>query len=126
MMQIIGLALIASAVIILLRKYIPEFAIPLSVLAAAVILFLAALQSLPVIEKLEQFTSAAGISAEYIKIMLKALGICYITELAAGTCRDSGESSLASKVELAGRISVVVLSLPLISQVLEIVNGLVN
>ena len=70
--------------------------------------------------------SAYGVEAEYFKVALKALGIGYITSFAADSCRDAGQSALASKAELAGKCAVWMLSLPLVVSVLKIAVGFIK
>ena len=56
---------------------------------------------------------ASGVSGEYTIILIKTLGTCFLAQFAADACRDAGESSLASKVELAGKVAVILMALPL-------------
>ena len=58
--------------------------------------------------------------------MFKTLGICFLAQFAADSCRDAGESALASKVELAGKISILVLSLPLFEDIAQTALGLIG
>ena len=59
-------------------------------------------------------------------MLFKALGICYLTQFAADSCRDAGESALAVKAEIAGRIAVLLISLPLLSQVASTAMDLIG
>ena len=63
---------------------------------------------------------------EYVLVLFKALGICYLTQFAADSCRDAGESALAVKAEIAGRIAVLLISLPLLSQVASTAMDLIG
>ena len=63
---------------------------------------------------------------EYVQILFKALGICLITQIACDACRDLGETAVASKVEAAGKISVLLISLPLFEQILAVVGSLIG
>ncbi|MBQ2676608.1 MAG: stage III sporulation protein AD [Clostridia bacterium] len=126
MTVIIGFSIISAALIVLIKQYKPEFAVPLSVIATAIVLILTIVQSTDIITLIDQMTSQTSIDKGSIKLLIKALGICYITQLAADTCKDSGETSLASRVELAGKITVAVMSLPLITNVLDIIAKLLQ
>ena len=57
---------------------------------------------------------------------MKTIGVCFVCQFTADACRDAGQSSLASKTELAARIAVIVISLPLFRDILETVSGLVG
>ena len=75
---------------------------------------------------IKSYIEAYGIETEYFKVALKALGIGYVTSFIADTCRDSGQTSLASKAELAGKTAIFVLSLPILVSVLNIAVGLIE
>ena len=121
--SIVGFALIAGALSVVLRQNRPEYAMTVSIAAGAAILFMILGLALPVVREIEGLASRAELDTVDIAVLLKALGICYIVELAADACRDAGESSLASKIELGGKLSIVILSLPMITRLVELVAG---
>ena len=57
---------------------------------------------------------------------MKTLGICFLTQFAVDSCKDAGESALASKVELAGKVTVVVMALPLFQSIASTAVSLVG
>ena len=79
-----------------------------------------------VYDTLNGFLSKADIDGEYIKILLKALGICLVTQLSCECCKDCGENAIASQLELFGRISLLIISLPLYSSVISIAISLMG
>ena len=122
MFPIIGLALVAGALSVVLRQYRPEYALAVSVAAGAAILVLIIGMAIPVVNEVNSLAGRAKVSASSLSILLKALGIVYIAQLAGDACRDAGETSLASKIELGGKIAIVALSLPLVAQIVDIVT----
>ena len=62
----------------------------------------------------------------YPEIIYKCLGVCYITQLGSGCCRDCGESGLASVVEAAGRIAILAVSLPLFKALVNIIEKILT
>ena len=68
-----------------------------------------------------ELLQAAALPGKYALILFKALGLCWLAQFAADSCRDAGESALASKVELAGKTAVLLTTLPLFSEVGELV-----
>lgn len=66
------------------------------------------------------------ISGELIQVVMKCLGVCILTELAGQTCRDAGENAIAAKVELAGKVTLVLVSLPLFQRLLEVAERLLS
>lgn len=119
MIKIIIFCLTALILVVFLRQIRPEYALIATVAAGAVVLiYLAVELYTPLYELLKQLNEY-GISNSLTAYILKALGICLITKFGAELCADFGQSSLSSKVELAGKTAVFVLSLPLIKEILN-------
>ncbi len=78
-----------------------------------------------VVSTVSSLFESAKIDNMYIRIIFKSLGVTYITQFAADYCKDCGESAIASQVVLTGKISVLVISLPLFKAFVEIVKGLI-
>ena len=122
-----GLALTGLTALLVLRSYKPDW-VPLIRLAVAVI-FLGIILTMTatVLDYVQELTSATGaLSGETWSILLKAVGIAFLTETAASLCRDSGETGLAGWVETAGRMEILLLSFPLIRTVLDTVASLLG
>ena len=77
-------------------------------------------------ERLGSIVSAIPSSAEYIKLIIKALIITVITQLVSDICRDNGENALASTAEIVTKSAVIIMVMPLFEAVLSIVNGLIK
>ena len=87
---------------------------------AGVIIFLRVMGYLAsVLQYLMDMTLQANISLIYLNTLLKIIGIAYIAEFGAQVCRDAGEGVIASKVEFAAKILMLVMALPLLAAVLE-------
>ncbi len=122
---IAALCIITVFLSAVLRRYKEEHAFFL-LLAAAVMVFGAALSiASPVFTQLRELFEAAE-GAAYFTLLLKALGVCYITRFAAAFCRDSGHTLLSEKIELCGRCAVLLLCLPLIRSIVEFTVTLVR
>lgn len=121
-----ALCIVGAVTAVLLKQYCREQAL-FSSLAVCVIVVTAVLYSIsPVIEKLEQLFLLTSLDRSWLTILLKATGICCITGIAADICRDSGEQALASAVELWGRVSLLILALPLIDSLLTLITGVLS
>ena len=117
--QIVGLGLIGAILAVIIRQQKPELALMLSI-GVGVLLFLTVIgQISAVFNTLRDLASQANISMVYIGTILKIVGIAYIADFGAQICRDSGESALASKVEFAAKILVLVMAVPIIIAVLQ-------
>lgn len=124
--SIIGVALVGTALTILLRQYKPEYAMMIS-LGCGILLFLMTLRNLlPIFTAVTELMDRVDVSGTYASAIIKALGICYVVQLAADTCRDAGETALAGKVELCGKVVVVVLAFPLFENLLQIALSLIQ
>ena len=121
---IVGFALIAGALSVVLRHNRPEFAMPVSIAAGAAILAMLLGMCIPILKELESLAARAKVNPDDFSVLLKALGICYIAQLAADACRDAGESSMASKIELGGKLAIVSLSLPMVIRLVELAGSL--
>lgn len=124
--QFIGIGLIGMILAVLFRQHKPEYAPLISLAAGLAVVFLLLGQLEPIFSQMEEILQQAGIGTEYIAVLLKSLGICYITQLAADTCRDAGESAIASKMELAGKITVMTLAVPYFTGMLQTVGELIR
>ena len=124
--QFIGIGLIGMILAVLFRQHKPEYAPLISLAAGLAVVFLLLGQLEPIFSQMEEILRQAGIGTEYIAVLLKSLGICYITQLAADTCRDAGESAIASKMELAGKITVMTLAVPYFTGMLQTVGELIR
>jgi len=121
---VIGIGITAAVLGVLLRQYRPEYAVFVSLAAGVVILFLVCTSIIPVVEHIQAILDMSSMPGEYAGVLFKALGICLLTQVACDTCKDAGESAIAAKVELAGKVAVLVISLPLFQQVLAVVHSL--
>ncbi len=119
--KIISIALLATTMILIIRQTRPELAMLASVVTGT-ILFLFSIDKIgQVIKLLNRLASSAGLSNEFLGIIFKIIGIAYITEFGANTCKDVGESAIASKVQFAGKCIIVVLGISIIGNFVETV-----
>lgn len=109
-----------------IKRYVPEYAMVLSAVSSAAMLIAILAAASGIIEELDGIFQKSNLDNSVFKAVLKALGLCYITNFASDTCRDFGQTSLASKVELAGKISIVILTLPLINSILSVALELIG
>lgn len=122
-----GLALTGLTALLILRSYKPDWAPLIRLTVAVIFLGITLTMVATVLDYVQELTSATGaLSEETWALLLKALGIAFLTETAASLCRDSGEAGLAGWVETAGRLEILLLSFPLIRTVLDAVTALLG
>ena len=120
-----GVALLAVFLVFILRELRSGLALP-SRLSAVVLLVGAALALyVPVVARMESLLALGG-GSDYATPLLRAVGIALVTELGAWFCRDLGETSIADALSLFWKTEILVLSLPLIDDVLEMAKELLK
>ena len=119
------LAVVAVIVALTLRPKNAEIALMLTVACSVLILVALLSQARQMIGTVNSIVAASQINTGYIAILLKVVGICLLTEFAVNTCRDAGSQSLAGNVSLAGKLLVTITALPLYTDILNTVIGLV-
>ena len=125
LVSVVGVLLCAAFLAAVLRTQRPELAVGLSLLAGVLVTVAVVSRLSPLVASLGRLTAQSGLPEDSLGLVLRAAGVCLITQLAADTCRDAGESSLASKAELAGRFMLLVMALPLFERVLTLITTVV-
>ena len=122
-----GLALVGLTALVLLRQWKPEWAVFLRLAVTVVSLGVILTLLVGSFSYLRELTAGLGGDPTGMwEILLKALGIAFLTETAAAICRDSGEGGLAGWVEMAGKLELLLLSFPLIRTVLDTAVALLS
>ncbi len=119
--KIIGIALIALIIIVLLKQYRPEFTIYISLLTGALILMLVMDKLTGIINLLQSLSNKASINTSFLLLLIKITGIAFLSEFAVSVCKDSGEAAIANKIEMGTKIIIISMSIPIISSLLEII-----
>lgn len=109
--------MLAAFLTVVIRRQIPEQALALTLVAGIVLLIVVLQRAIPLLDCVKDMLSKSGLSDEYLHIVFKALGVCLLTQLAADVCRDVGEQALANKAEFAGKVSLLMLALPLFEKI---------
>lgn len=118
--KIIGIGMIAVIIIIVVKQYRPEFAIYISIVAGILILMISLQKMGIIVSLIKSISEKAGINGEFLEILLKITGIAILTEFAVSICKDSGESAIASKIEMGSKVIIISMSIPIISSLLEL------
>lgn len=119
--KIIGVGLIGLIIIIIMKQYKPDFVIYVSLIVGTIILFMIMDKLNGIIEILTNLSNKASINSEFLVILLKITGIASLTEFAVSICNDSGETAIANKIDLGGKIIIIAFSIPIISALLELI-----
>ncbi len=117
--QVIGLAIVVTVIGSVLRQIKPEMAIQLSILAGVAIFLLVMDKIRLIIDLMQNLADQANISSYYLFIILKVVGVAYLAEFGCQICKDAGENALATKVEIAAKIFVIIVAIPIIVAIME-------
>ena len=122
-----GIAMVGVVALLILRTQRPEWAPLLRMAVTVVALGLTLSLASTVLGYVTELANATGgLDQEGWPILLKALGVAFLTEIAASVCRDSGETGLATWVETAGKLEILLLSFPLIRTVMDTVADMLG
>ena len=114
----LAILLVAACLVLCISAHKPEYAFLLSLATGGAVIILIARELLPHLNTAR--SALDGIpGSTYFSVALKALGISYLSEFIADTCRDFGQSSLAGKAEFAGKCAIFILCIPPALAVLE-------
>lgn len=126
-MRVAAIALLGVVALLFFKQYKPEWGVPLRLILGVALggMILSAAKELLAFAELlagNRDTVTGGMW----QLILKALGISFVTEITSGVCRDSGEGTLASWVDMAGKMALLLLSLPLIREILTVARSLLG
>lgn len=118
--------IVAAVLALLLRRQSPQISLLISVGAGVVLLLTVIREMVLTADEVQAILTSGGISGEYIMILLKTVGICYLTEFTCDTVTEAGLLSLSTNISFVGKITVLVTALPLFRDILGTVSELVS
>jgi len=124
--KIAAIGLIAATLAITIKKTNPEIALQISIVAGILIFLMIINYLTQAIDYVKELASKYPEGLEAITTVLKVIGIAYICEFAVQIIKDAGEEAIATKVELAGKLVIMILTLPMLGNFLELVMGLLS
>ncbi len=101
----------------------PEYAVYLSVATGVLLLLMAAQRLEIVLESVRRIQDSISIQAAYIQVLLKMIGITYISEFAADICRDAGYAAIAGQIGIFAKLSILAISMPIVTALLDTVQN---
>lgn len=116
----IGLALVMCVLIITVEKLKPEISVLLMIVCGVILSLILLEYVAPVMEEIRSIASVGMTDGQLLSVALKSIGICIAVQTASDVCRDSGQTALAGKLELGGRLALLLVALPLFRQLLDL------
>lgn len=120
-LQIVVIGIVATVMIMLLKDDKPEFAVLTSIITSIVIFYIVADKLKIVVQVLTNMAKNADVDFIFFTTILKIIGIAYIVEFGAQISRDAGEESIASKIELGGKVIIMVLAIPILMALMDLI-----
>jgi stage III sporulation protein AD len=118
---VIGIAAIILA--IMFKKGKEEYSLYISLAACALILLWGLGKLEVILDAIEQLQGYIKMNKAYVGILIKIIGITYITEISASLCKDSGYQAIGDQIELVGKLTILAISMPIMLALLETINS---
>jgi len=122
--QVVALGIMGTVLAVTLKKQSPEISLMTAGITGILIFIFICGRMGEILTIFRETAEKAGISGGYFAIVLKVTGIAYLSQFGMQLCADAGESAIASKIELAGKILIMVVSAPILLALLDVVMGL--
>ena len=126
LVKLIGIALIGVVAVSVLRTAKPEFA-AFAVIGTGIVMVITLLSSLQsAILAFDELVQKSGIDDRVFSAVLKIIGIGYLTEYSASVATDAGCVSVAQKLQLGGKIVIFLMSISVVTALVDVVGGLME
>jgi stage III sporulation protein AD len=125
LIKVAAIAVAGAVLGLVIKKNSPDMALMLTISLALIALYLAFDTIKGVTDFITSLADAAQISPAVLTVVLKAVGISIVTKLSSDVCRDAGQSSVASGIELTGSFAALYIALPLFKTVMDMIKTLV-
>ena len=123
--QFIGIGIIAAVAAVTVKAQKPEIALQISLVAGVLILVGVSGELTEAVGVFHTLSDKLGSDKEYISVVLKVIGIAYAVEFGVNVCKDAGQTGIATKLELAGKVIIFVMCAPLMGALMEIISSIV-
>lgn len=119
--QIVIFGLVTTIIVVTVKQQRPDIALLISLAGGTVILIFVVSSLSVVIETISNLFNKSNMDSVYITTILKVIGIAYLADFGAQLCKDAGESAIAAKIELVGKILILLLAIPILTALMELI-----
>lgn len=123
MIRIALIGIIAIMIAIVFKKQKEEYSLYIAIGASMLILILGIGKLEVILEAINRLQGYIQLNSAYIGILMKIVGITYVTEISSSLCKDSGYSSIGEQIELVGKLSILAISMPILLAILDTINN---
>ena len=119
--RILGIGLVTVFASMLLKSIKPEISLIVGLCGGVLILFQTIYYIFQIVETFTNIIQRTGINTGLFRTVLKIIGVGYLAEFGANACIDAGSVSVADKIVFAGKIIILVMSLPIVTNIIQII-----
>lgn len=123
MIKIAAIGIIAILLAILFKRGKEEYSLFISIAACFVILLWGIGKLQVILDAINQLQGYIKLNKAYIGILVKIIGITYVTEISASLCRDSGYHAVGEQIEIVGKLTILAISMPIMISILDTINS---
>lgn len=124
--KIIGIGIVAVILSVMIKGYRPEISVGITIITVAILFMIVSPQLKSVMVFFVDIAEKIGVEMQYIVVVIKVIGVAYLTQISAEICKDAGENAIGTKIEFGGKIVIIVLSTPVMYRLLEVVSQVIN
>lgn len=122
--KIIGVGLITAISALIVKQIKPEISIVVGMAGGIVMILMFVDIFSNIIASFSSMITKSGLSSGIFSTVLKIIGVGYVTEFSANLCVDAGSSSIANKILLGGKIIIMMIAIPIVTNIIDIISGL--
>jgi stage III sporulation protein AD len=123
MIKIAAAGIIAILLAIMFKKGKEEYSLYISIAACFLILIWGIGKLQVILDAIERLQSYIQLNKAYVGILIKIIGITYITEISASLCKDSGYQAVGEQIEIVGKLTILAISMPIMLSILDTINS---
>lgn len=122
--QIAALGIISVILTLTIKKENPQISILISIVAGIIIFAAVVPRIETVLDIINEISNKFDTQSKYVKLVIKIIGIAYISQFASQICIDAGERAISSKIELAGKVMIMVIAAPVLLSIIELIENI--
>jgi stage III sporulation protein AD len=123
MIDVAIIGILAVMLAIIFKKGREEYSLYISIGASFLILLWGIGKLEVILDAIDRLQGYIQMNKAYIGILIKIIGITYVTEISSSLCKDSGYQAVSEQIELVGKLTILAISMPILLSILETING---
>ncbi len=122
--KLIGIGITGAVTAILLKEYKPVYAVCVAIITTTIIFLMTLSEINYVFSVISTLSQRLSLDSEYIRTIIRIIGFSYLSRFGSEICRDAGQNAIAQKIEFAGKVMIIVTSIPILTSVLNLLIGI--